>query len=348
MKNKCYEDLFAGSVHRKEYYIARKFVLSLFGSDNFPVIGPNDPDALNFVFEVHSGQMFATVRQIALLSHFPNFDEETGAKKTTLTILCPDIDTMDGLLEIKRSLSTPGYLGRLLDYCESELVLKDNIVISNKNSFIDIKIEIKGGKEPVPEGKSTFVITESVLSEIDVEEKDMVVDISDAMNVNAIYNIGVDINNLPSFDFANISAYKLATDVFRKKFSKEDKKNIWSRLSLEKKCSNLYCADCLRQRYRFITQNQQCFYDSIDAMARSEHSRWNVEELILGFRPLMPDEKYKFSTLIGKEKDNYRKSKRDNEKAHLDLCSYHELRRINPGDMRYDYFLMLAAKYILR
>lgn len=346
-KNKEYEDLFAGSKYRKEYYTARRFVLSLFDNDNFPVIGPNSPDSLHFVFEGHSDLMFAVVRQVALLSHFPNFNDETGTKKTVLTILCPDVSTIDGLLEIKHHLSSPEYLGNLLDYCENEIVLKGNIVACNENSFIDIKIGIKGGIDPIPEENSIFVITESMLSEIHIEEKEMLIDISDAMNVNLIYNIGVDVNSLPSFDFANISAYQLATDVFRNKFSQEDKKNLWLSLSHEKKCSNLYCADCLKLRYKLISQNRHCLQDFIDALACSEHSRWNVEELILGFRPLTPSEKYKFSILLGKEKDNYRISKRDDEKAHVDLCSYQELRRINPGDMRYDYFLMLAAKYIL-
>lgn len=346
-KNKEYEDLFADFEHRKECYIARKFVLSLFSSDKFPIIGPNDPDSLHFVFEGHSDLMYSVVRQVALLSHFPNFNDETGTKKTVLTILCPDVSTVDGLLEIKQHLSSPEYLGNLLDYCKNEIVLKGDSVVCNENSFIDIKIEIKGGIEPIPEGNSIFAITESMLSEIHIEEKEMLIDISDAMNVNLIYNIGVDVNNLPSFDFSNISAYQLATDVFRNKFSKEDKKYIWSHLSPEKKCSNLYCADCLKLRYKWICHNRQCISDYIDALARSEHSRWNVEELILGFRPLNPSEKYKFAVLTGKEKDNYRKRKRDDEKAHVDLCSYQELRRINPGDMRYDYFLMIAAKYIL-
>ena len=33
---------------------------------------------------------------------------------------------------------------------------------------------------------------------------------------------------------------------------------------------------------------------------------------------------------------------------HIDICSYKDLRRVNPGDMKYDFFLMLAMPQIMR
>ena len=50
--------------------------------------------------------------------------------------------------------------------------------------------------------------------------------------------------------------------------------------------------------------------------------------------------------LIRKE---YRDSlkKEIGERAHIDLCSYSDLRRVNPDDMKYDSFLMLAIPNIL-
>lgn len=374
-QNKEYIDLFNNIEHKREFYIARKFAIPYFenliakmldkqilnkAGDAINMFDPKCKDCFHFIFDGKSDLMLAVVRQFALLCHLPNFNEKTGAGKTVLTIVCPESDSLEEIKNLKSRLSTAMFLGNLLKNCENEIIFKDIIEQANPSSFIDIKVQLVSGRNQVQEGGTTFVITEAMLSEIEISEEDMQVDISYAKKVNMIYKIGEAIDNHPPYDFANIDAYQFAIDVFRNKFTKDDIEKEWKKISkdvdspgkknaFEIMCSNVFCADCLKLRYQWICQqDNDAINKSIDDLARSEHSRWNVEKLILGYRPLTAKEQYEFWSLTGKEKDNYRKNKRDGkEKAHVDINSYHDLRRTHPHDMKYDYFLMLAAKYIL-
>jgi hypothetical protein len=87
----------------------------------------------------------------------------------------------------------------------------------------------------------------------------------------------------------------------------------------------------------------------------SEHARWIVEKLIMGYRPLNEGERYHDETLHAQFKNKEKRKKyrdslkrNDQDPAHIDLCSYRDLRRINPDDMKYDSFLMLAIPKILK
>lgn len=100
-----------------------------------------------------------------------------------------------------------------------------------------------------------------------------------------------------------------------------------------------------------IYENESVLIDivgnNLQAMAKCEHARWNVEKLILGFSPLTPKEQYEDNRRFGSSRNSYRKSLK-NKAHHIDLCSYHNLLRINPQDMKYDCFLMLAMARILK
>ena len=86
---------------------------------------------------------------------------------------------------------------------------------------------------------------------------------------------------------------------------------------------------------------------NIATLAQCEHARWNVEKLILGFSPLTLDERWADEQRFGSARNVYRKSLKKRG-HHIDLCSYHDLRRINPADMKYDCFLMMAMAWILK
>ena len=60
--------------------------------------------------------------------------------------------------------------------------------------------------------------------------------------------------------------------------------------------------------------------------------------------------KYLDYTIKNKEeKKRYRKGLKSywQTPTHIDLCSYADLRRVNPDDLKYDSFLMLAISNIL-
>ena len=94
-----------------------------------------------------------------------------------------------------------------------------------------------------------------------------------------------------------------------------------------------------RQVLRIVKEN-------IASLAKCEHARWNVEKLINGFEPLTAKEQYEDNIRFGESRNSYRK-KLKKENHHIDLCSYQDLRRINPSDMKYDCFLMMAMVRIL-
>lgn len=89
---------------------------------------------------------------------------------------------------------------------------------------------------------------------------------------------------------------------------------------------------------------------NLTALAKCEHARWNVEKLILGFSPLTDKERIADELKFGKAREQYRKGLKKDSKCpkHIDLCSYHDLQRRNPADMKYDCFLMLAMVRILK
>ena len=132
-------------------------------------------------------------------------------------------------------------------------------------------------------------------------------------------------------------------------FCKKAKKTI-RKLTLE--CKRPSNSPISREDLKtIITENENVLIDivgkKLQAMAKCEHARWNVEKLILGFSTLTPEELYEDNCRFGSSRNSYRKELK--KKAHhIDLCSYHHLQRINPADMKYDCFLMLAMVRILK
>lgn len=100
----------------------------------------------------------------------------------------------------------------------------------------------------------------------------------------------------------------------------------------------------LNKKYRQVLRIVK---ENIASLAMCEHARWNVEKLINGFVPLTAKEHYEDNIRFGASRNFYRK-KLKKKTHHNDLCSYQELRRINPSDMKYDCFLMMAMVRILK
>ena len=138
----------------------------------------------------------------------------------------------------------------------------------------------------------------------------------------------------------------------------------WSTMSLSKlkeNISNILCADCfalreacLKKAVKNYKRNKKVWAKYNEQLSVSEHARWVVEKLVMGYRPLNSKERYHDEMLHVQfknkdKKKNYRDSLKriDSDPAHIDLCSYRDLRRINPDDLKFDSFLMLAIPNIL-
>lgn len=202
------------------------------------------------------------------------------------------------------------------------------------------------------------------------------IDISKGMLVNMVYNTGATIDNLPACDNENIARYSTALNVFCYNLKHEEIEKKWKEsakvqndgsykeLDIKNQLSSIFCADCFESRLRGIldtkdkTVNEYLLndfesvmeklreQDTINALVRCEHARWNVERLIMGFEPLSEKELYDIECCFGQERKSKIKKYKGKLK-HIDLCSNKNLRRLNPSDVKYDYFLMLAMPQIV-
>ena len=78
---------------------------------------------------------------------------------------------------------------------------------------------------------------------------------------------------------------------------------------------------------------------SLNTLAKTEHARWNMEQLLLGYRPLTATEQAEFLIVDehGKVVTDLRKKNIYKGKlAHLDICSFARLNEIDSGSIRYD------------
>lgn len=102
----------------------------------------------------------------------------------------------------------------------------------------------------------------------------------------------------------------------------------WSKLSTVKRQSNICNAMTIASKMKSIGLGEDDwdkFYDisqqEIELLAQVEHNRWNVEELILGYRPCTDDEQQMIENDISLKEVLKRKNK-----IHYDIRAYRDLR----------------------
>lgn len=336
------------------WYRARAFVLERLKDVAFK---KDDNQHLHVVLKGDSGLLLSVARQVALSAHYLNFDEEKKDNRTVITIV-----SNSPLIE--ETLKQEEYLCNLLSLCKWTHGNKTE----NEDSYIDIEIVITNSCDE-KESKNVIIVEESDVisfcnSKLEVEIYS--IDTRKAVYADRMYNLGTLIENLPAENIHDANRYALALDVFQFERLQEplcslinDTKWKDSQINVRNGLSNVFCADCFESRASSIElyrknkkQNDTLLWAKYnEALSKSEHSRWVVEKLIMGFRPLDDKERLKDETLSinKKERNEYRKSlKKDMSKlAHIDLCSYSDLRRVNPDDLKYDSFLMLAIPNIL-
>lgn len=338
----------------EDWYKARAFVLDRLKD---VVFKDDDDHHLHVVLKGDSGLMLSVARQVALSAHYLNYDEEKKGNRTVITIVSDDP-------KIENKLKEEDYLCNLLNHCK----WTHGKITYNADSYIDIEINIVSNCDET-ESENVKVIEESeVISFCNSKLKDEIcsIDTRKAVYAGRMYNLGTLIENLPAENIHDANRYALALDVFQFVRLQEpldslinDSKWKDDQIRVKNGLSNVFCADCFESRASSIelyrdNNNQrdaELWAKYNEVLSKSEHARWVVEKLIMGFRPLNKEERLEDEKLsINKKK---RKSYRDclkkktNKLAHIDLCSYSDLRRVNPDDMKYDSFLMLAIPNIL-
>lgn len=125
----------------------------------------------------------------------------------------------------------------------------------------------------------------------------------------------------------------------------EERDRLWDKLSSIKRQSSIYNAMTIPSKMRSIGLNEDDwakFFDisqqDIEILAQVEHNRWNVEELILGYRPCTDEEQDKIAADVDTQKDAFKA-----RKIHYDLRAYNDLRPDKTGRSAKIYDLCLST-----
>lgn len=336
----------------ENWYKARAFVLHALKDIAFK---PDDETHLQVVVHGDDSLMLSVVRQVALSAHYINYDEdnEGSAKRncTVITIVSNHPET------VENELMKEEYLNNLVRYCNTvsfdivwEVVSEWNGE-SGKNVIVkEIKKEdIESFCKSVPQNEIRYIDTRK------------------AVYTSRMYELGRLIDSLPAENIHDARRYALALDTYqfellRKKPDKLVNEDKWNENQAKVKggLSNVFCSDCFELRANSIAlcrknkrqKENELWEENNEALSKSEHARWAVEKLVMGFRPFSKEERMKDEELAFDKKlrKQYRDGLKNNAEvmAHIDICSYADLRRINPEDMKYDSFLMLAIPAILK
>ena len=156
-----------------------------------------------------------------------------------------------------------------------------------------------------------------------------------AKNVNYIYDRCYN-DNFENWQGEILSSVEIDT---------EERERLWDKLSNIKRQSSIYNAMTIPTKMRSIGLNEDDwdkFYDisqqDIEILAQVEHNRWNVEELILGYRPCTDEEQDKIAADVDTQKDTFK-----SRKIHYDLRAYNDLRPDKTGRSAKIYDLCLSA-----
>lgn len=341
----------------ENWYKARAFILQKLNNESFE---PESDKLLHWVVLGDSPLMLSVARQIALSAHFVKYYD----RHTLITI----VSQKDN---IKEDLEKEEFLCNLPKLCKSVIYGVED----HKDSYIDIDLQVVKRWEAHGNKGYIEIREEEVDTFCQSHEYDKI-DTRKAVFASRIYDLGSLISNVPYEDFHDTHRYSQAIDAFQyiqlekpwKSLINKDNQDDLTKV--KEALSNIFCADCFETREKEIEAMKKADIDRssdekekkkirkenywekhIEALSKSEHARWVAEKLIMGYRPLNSEERIKDERIMGPKKlKEHRKRLKSNPKnpVHIDLCSYDDLRRIDPDNMRYDSFLMLSIPEILK
>jgi len=351
----------------RNWYITRAYVLKKLREKEAECpFSPDSKERLHIVLMGDDDRMLSIARQVALYAHYLNFDEDCdddiSRRCTVITIVTHDEDIIN-------KLSKEEYLCNLLRYCK--YVVGEQIM--NKSSYIDIELHITSecpeqGKDDVMLFFKKSDVDSFFNSVLEGDEDVFTIDTRKAFYASKMYCIGETIDNLPAESIHDTKRYTMALNVYQYEIMTKEPQPLFEKV-WEKQCqlketlSNVFCSDCFESRANTIRRfcggdlrKEAALWEKHNEMlSKSEHARWVVEKLIMGYRPFDEKERNHDEILCAqfkskiKRKKYHNSLKHDDEKlAHIDLCSYRDLRRINPNDLKYDSFLMLSIPIILQ
>lgn len=343
----------------KNWYIARAYILDRLKD---LAVSPGSDCRLEAVVDGDSPLMLSAVRQLALYAHFINYSERDifgniVCRNRTVVNLVSGMDAGTVVAELGRE----EYLGGLLQHCRYSVYGKT----FNEDSYLDIEFKVV---REAPAGEGAMLIKEEdILAFAASREPDTVfsIDTRKAILSSRVYELGAVIDNLPAEDIHCAKRYMFALDTFQfkllgKKMAPMINDAKWqaSQLAVKYGLSNIFCADCFESRALGIRKyamehgvtEREAWETNNDSLSCSEHNRWVAERLILGFRNPDKEERLLYETLYSRKKTAYGRMLKNkaSDPSHVDLCSYLDLRRSDPDNLKYDSFLLLAIPLILK
>lgn len=371
LENFCRDEVMA-----QDWYFARWYVRYRMPKFWDVSIGVKSNKHLHIVLYGTSPRMMAIARQLALYAHYPNFEDETGRNCTLITFVVPKNE------RTKAEKKLEEYLGGFYAYC------KEFTAYTFLDIRIQVQEKISGtGGDEVSIGKDEKPI---VLKEEDIAKDFVLYsrghlsidELTWAKQINIVYTMGEEMDDLVVTNPTNKSAFIHALRHYLSKVNdKESYEKEWEKCSVVNKLSSLFCADSRYHRLLSIIESQeikklklsesfnleQKLYHvlrchpkdirdyledeaNIIAFSKMEHARWNIAQLVLGFRPMSAEEllyAHRFQTT--KQRHNYYNmcKKRAEDPSHVAICSYRNLTRLKPEDRKFDAFLVLGILEIL-
>lgn len=327
------------------------------------------PKSLHVVIIDDDEDMLEVARQMALLAHFPSFDENNPNTRTRISILgkAEDATRMNevfgNLLTVQQGDKANSWIEVPLDV-QVEYVVLDIDKKSVVKDWVDAHRDktkyhlVEWNKAGI---NAAFQRTTTELPGIQNREEL-------AKRASSIYTAAQTFEIIRAEDIKNVAEFETPIQIFLKKTPAEVEKCWLDLKDIRLEESNRCLADSIYVRWRSLehireiekpldknkdkNKKEKSIFEVLQAhlaeMSHSEHARWNVEKLIHGYRPYTNLEVIADENLSGAARTaqiNYLK-KTASILAHIDLCSYSRLRRIDLESIKYDSFLLLAmVKY---
>lgn len=322
------EDLFGGD---RDKVLARHIVLNKIKPLDGEGIWCAGSEYVRAVIIGSDSLSLNIARQMALVCHYPNFEDDKGYHRTVITIVSHRAGGRDDVDALRKHFEaiTGNLLPECIWRCSYYGTDTTEWSSSKTESFIDLEFEFVGlGNNDV----NTFITdkldteSESVVSVIDNsdelseetvswiqrhchqychlndykhddEVKDNAVDVRRAQVVNMLYEASCHLEDVYPSDLYKVVAYKTALESFCLHTSAGKRQSYWNKINgVPLKVSSLCCADFIDTKIRSVKAGgcdmNHLNGPELERFARSEHARWNVEKLISGFRPYTLQERY--------------------------------------------------------
>lgn len=118
--------------------------------------------------------------------------------------------------------------------------------------------------------------------------------------------------------------------------------------------SSIYNANTIRTKLRSIKWDgfelDKGNDDLVNAMAMTEHNRWNVEQLLMHYSLVNADELQELERLNHTDKNEHKKmkDKLKQQMRHVDICSYSRLQEVDSGVKIYDISISRSLPYFVK